>query len=197
MFSKFCASKHETDVEKSTCLGSGSGCAGRHDSVWRRGESIVSESMESVESKTEMCTEQSGYLWKSRRHFFWENSRQKNCRSWQEKLRSLIFEPCCKRVAEVYVSRFDHAEKERGNFEFSSDRTGRLFAGGGKRWHENIFKWKNWMRQRKDTFAAEKFGKISGEFPGNGWPLNLRWQSLCNGVIMDADYEKNVIKERI
>ena len=34
--------------------------------------------------KNRMCTEQSGYLWKSRRHFFWENSRQKNCRSWQE-----------------------------------------------------------------------------------------------------------------
>ena len=45
----------------------------------------------------------------------------------------------------------------------------------------------------KDTFAAEKFG----EFLGNGWPLNLRWQSLCNGVIMDTDYEKNEIKERI
>ena len=56
MFSKFCASKHETDVEKALAYGSGSGCAGRHDSVWRRGESIVSESMESVEIKNRMCT---------------------------------------------------------------------------------------------------------------------------------------------
>ena len=44
----------ETDVEKALAYRSGSGCAGRHDSVWRRGESIVSESMESVESKTEL-----------------------------------------------------------------------------------------------------------------------------------------------
>ena len=55
---RFCASKHETDVEKALAYGSGSGCAGRHDSVWRRGESIVSESMESVESKTE-CVQSS------------------------------------------------------------------------------------------------------------------------------------------
>ncbi|MFR4145845.1 MAG: hypothetical protein ACLT1J_05740 [Mediterraneibacter gnavus] len=66
-----------------------------------------------------------------------------------------------------------------------------------KRWHEKYIQMEKLDETAKDTFAAEKFGKISGEFPGNGWPLNLRWQSLCNGVIMDADYEKNVIKERI
>ena len=43
---------------KKHLLTGGSGCAGRHDSVWRRGESIVSESMESVESKTE-CVQSS------------------------------------------------------------------------------------------------------------------------------------------
>ena len=51
---------------------------------------------------------------------------------------------------------------------------------------------------RKIRLRAEKsLEKFLENFPGNGWPLNLRWQSLCNGVIMDADYEKNVIKERI
>ena len=34
----------------------------------------------------------------------------------------------------------------------------------------------------KDTFAAEKFGNF-GEFPGNGWPLNLRCKSSVNGCL--------------
>ena len=52
--------------------------------------------------------------------------------------------------------------------------------------------------EKYNVLAAEKVWKnFWRKFPGNGWPLNLRWQSLCNGVIMDADYEKNVIKERI
>ena len=65
-----------------------------------------------------MCTEQSGYLWKSRRHFFWENSRQKELQELAGEIEESNIRALLQRVAEVYVSRFDHAEKERGNFEF-------------------------------------------------------------------------------
>ena len=54
LFKSICAGREYVAL----AYGSGSGCAGRHDSVWRRGESIVSESMESVESKTE-CVQSS------------------------------------------------------------------------------------------------------------------------------------------
>ena len=53
VFSKVCASQHETDVEKTYAYRSGAGYAGRHGSVWRRSKSIISGSMESVEAETE------------------------------------------------------------------------------------------------------------------------------------------------
>ena len=109
MFSKFCASKHETDVEKALAYGSGSGCAGRHDSVWRRGESIVSESMESVESKTECVQSSRGISGRAGGISFGKTAGRRT-----EELAGEIEESniraLLQRVAEVYVSRFDHAD---------------------------------------------------------------------------------------
>ena len=110
MFSKFCASKHETDVEKALAYGSGSGCAGRHDSVWRRGESIVSESMESVESKQNVYRAV-GVSLEEQEAFLLGKQQAEELQELAGEIEESNIRALLQRVAEVYVNRFDHAEK--------------------------------------------------------------------------------------
>ena len=69
------------------------------------------------------------------------------------------------RVAEVYVSRFDHAEKERGNFEFLQTVRADYLPEVEKMARKYI-QMEKLDETAKDTFAAEKFGKFLENFPG-------------------------------
>ena len=69
------------------------------------------------------------------------------------------------RIAEVYVSRFDHAEKERGNFEFLQTVRADYLPEVEKMARKYI-QMEKLDETAKDTFAAEKFGKFLENFPG-------------------------------
>lgn len=69
------------------------------------------------------------------------------------------------RVAEVYVNRFDHAEKERGNFEFLQTVRADYLPEVEKMARKYI-QMEKLDETAKDTFAAEKFGKFLENFPG-------------------------------
>lgn len=164
MFSKFCASKHETDVEKALAYGSGSGCAGRHDSVWRRGESIVSESMESVESKQNVYRAV-GVSLEEQEAFLLGKQQAEELQELAGEIEESNIRALLQRVAEVYVSRFDHAEKERGNFEFLQTVRADYLPEVEKMARKYI-QMEKLDETAKDTFAAEKFGKFLENFPG-------------------------------
>ena len=69
------------------------------------------------------------------------------------------------RVAEVYVYRFDHAEKERGNFEFLQTVRADYLPEVEKMARKYI-QMEKLDETAKDTFVAEKFGKFLENFPG-------------------------------
>ena len=73
------------------------------------------------------------------------------------------------RVAEVYVNRFDHAEKERGNFEFLQTVRADYLPEVEKMARKYI-QMEKLDETAKDTFAAEKLE--------NFWRISREWMAF-------------------
>ena len=84
------------------------------------------------------------------------------------------------RVAEVYVNRFDHAEKERGNFEFLQTVRADYLPEVEKMARKYI-QMEKLDETAKDTFAAENFWRISREWMAFESSLAKSLQWCYNG----------------